>query len=68
MSADANRTTYTVLAEHHDRWWAIRVLELPNVFSQSRRLRDVEAMARDAIEILLDVPADSFNVRLTRSA
>jgi predicted RNase H-like HicB family nuclease len=58
----AVKPTYTALAERSGSWWAIRVAELPGVFSQARRLEGVEYMARDAISLLLDVPADSFEV------
>lgn len=56
------RPTYTAMAERDGAWWAIRVAELPGVFSQARRLDRVEAMARDAIALLLDVPPHSFDV------
>lgn len=56
--------TYTALAERSGTWWAIRVAELPGVFSQARRLERVEYMARDAISLLLDIPADSFEVKV----
>lgn len=56
------KATYTALAERGDGWWAITVPELRGVFSQARRLARVEYMARDAISLFLDVPADSFEV------
>jgi len=56
------RPTYTALAERDGTWWSIRVAELRGVFSQARRLGQVEFMARDAISLLLVVPADSFDV------
>jgi predicted RNase H-like HicB family nuclease len=56
------RPTYTALAERDGTWWSIRVAELRGVFSQARRLDRVEYMARDAIALLLAVPADSFDV------
>lgn len=41
------------------RWWAITVPELGGVFSQARRLDQVDAMAREAIALMLDIdPAD----------
>jgi len=58
----AVRQTYTALAERSGSWWTIQVAELPGVFSQARRLERVEYMARDAISLLLDIPADSFDV------
>ncbi len=56
------RETYTVLAEPSGSWWAITIAELRGVFTQARRLENVEHMARDAIALLLDVPADSFDI------
>ena len=56
------KATYTALAERGNGWWAITVPELRGVFSQARRLGRVESMARDAIALFLDIPADSFEV------
>jgi predicted RNase H-like HicB family nuclease len=56
------RPTYTVLAEPSGPWWAITVAELRGVFSQARRLENVEHMARDAIALMLEVPSDSFDI------
>lgn len=58
------KATYTALAERGDGWWAITVPELRGVFSQARRLARVEPMARDAISLMLDIPADSFDVQV----
>ena len=38
------------------RWWAITVPELGRVFSQARRLDQVEDRAREALALLLDIP------------
>lgn len=58
----ALRPTYRAVAERDGSWWAIRVPELRGVYSQARRLADVEAMARDAIALVVDVAPDSFDV------
>ncbi|MFF5172165.1 helix-turn-helix domain-containing protein [Micromonospora sp. NPDC000089] len=55
-------TTYTVTCTRSGDWWAIRVDELAGVFSQARRLDQVEAMAREAIALMLDIAPDSFDV------
>ena len=57
-------TTYTATCARTGSWWAITVAELPGVFSQARRLDQVEAMARDAIASFLDVVPKSFEVRV----
>ena len=54
--------TYTVEVRRSGRWWAIEVPELRGVFSQARRLADVEPMARDAIAAVLDVSPRSFDI------
>jgi predicted RNase H-like HicB family nuclease len=56
------RPTYTALAQRDGTWWAIRVAELPGVFSQARRLDAVERAARDAIALLLDTDPATFDV------
>jgi predicted RNase H-like HicB family nuclease len=55
------RETYTVLTSRNGGWWAIRVAELPAIFSQASRLAKVNEMARDAIALFLDVAPDSFD-------
>lgn len=64
MVAMSSRKTYTAEAVRSGRWWAIRVPEVPGVFSQARNLQEVRAMATDAIALVLDVPADGFDVDL----
>lgn len=56
------KAVYTAVVEPDHGWWAIRVAELPGVFSQAKRLDKVEGMARDAIALLLDIPPESFDV------
>jgi len=56
------RPAYRAVAERDGSWWAIRVPEFRGVYSQARRLADVEAMARDAIALMLDVAPNSFDV------
>lgn len=51
---------YRVRAVRSGSWWAITVPELPGVFSQARRLDQVETMAREAIALMLDVDADQI--------
>lgn len=58
----AVRKTYVVDAQRSGRWWAITVPALKGVFSQARRLVDVEPMARDAIATVLDVPPRSLDI------
>lgn len=60
----AVRKTYAVDVRRSGRWWAIAVPDLRGVFSQARRLADVEPMARDAISAVLDVNPRSFDVVL----
>ena len=41
-------------------WWAIRVPDLPGVFSQCRRLDQVDDHVREAISLLLDADASEI--------
>lgn len=56
--------TYTVTAERDGKFWLLRVKELPNVFTQVRRLDQAEAWIRDAIAVMLETSEDSFEVHI----
>ena len=56
------RPVYTALCVRSGDWWAVTVPEVPGVFTQARRLDQVEKMARDAIALLTGVPDDSFDI------
>lgn len=53
---------YTARCVRSGGWWAISVPEIKGVFSQARRLDQVEGMAREAIALMLDVDPQSFDV------
>jgi DNA-directed RNA polymerase specialized sigma subunit len=56
------RKVYTARARREGKWWAISVEGLPGALSQVRRLDQAEAMAREVIALVLDVPEDGFDV------
>lgn len=56
--------TYTARCVRTGDWWAITVAELTGIFSQARRLEQVEGMAREAIALMLEVAPDSFEVKV----
>lgn len=58
------RTIYTVTATRTGDWWDLEVPEVPGATSRARRLDQAEGAAREAIAVLLDVPADSFGVEV----
>jgi predicted RNase H-like HicB family nuclease len=64
MSDDARNKIYTAEARRSGGWWAIRVPELKGVHSQARRLDQVEAMAREAIALFLDVDPQTISVEV----
>ncbi|HJR26875.1 MAG TPA: hypothetical protein VJ804_15460 [Acidimicrobiales bacterium] len=49
---------YQVRAERSGSWWALTVAEIPGLFSQCRRFREAEGVAREAIALYLDVDPD----------
>jgi predicted RNase H-like HicB family nuclease len=57
-----SRPTYGVTAQRDGRWWFVRVPEVPGAITQARRLHQVEAMAREVVSLLLEVPPDSFDL------
>ncbi len=59
-----DHTLYEVRATRSGDWWAIDVPGLLGAHTQARRLDQVEHMAREVISLLVDVPEDSFDVRV----
>lgn len=57
-------TKYGIQCIRSGDWWAVEVPEVPGVHTQARRLDQAEAMAREAIALMLDVPPDSFAVEI----
>lgn len=57
--------TYTANAVRFGDWWAIDVPGIKGIHTQARKLSNVEAMARDAIAVALDVAPDTFAVVVT---
>ena len=45
-------------------WWAVEVLEVPGVFTQAKRLDQVEGMVKDAVALMEDVDLDDVEVEL----
>jgi plasmid maintenance system antidote protein VapI len=59
-------TTFAVTATRSKGWWAIHA-DVPGaiVWTQSRRLDQVDGIAREAIALALDIPEDSFELEVT---
>jgi hypothetical protein len=60
----AELSTYHAEVDRDGTVWRIRVPEVART-TQARTLREVEAMARDLIAIMDDIPADSFDLDVT---
>jgi predicted RNase H-like HicB family nuclease len=54
--------TYRATATRDGRWWFIRVPHEPGLYTQVLRLDHAEAMLREVIALMLEVPEDSFDV------
>lgn len=54
--------THVALCRRSGDWWAIEVPAVDGVLAQARRLAQAEAMARDAIAMMLNVMPDSVAV------
>ncbi len=56
--------TYRVEVEHGERWWIVSIPEVPGAHTQARHLREVEAMAREVVALMLEIPEDSFDLHV----
>lgn len=52
---------YTAIATRDGAYWLVHVPDIDQ-HTQARSLAEVEPMARDLISLVLDVPADSFEL------
>ncbi|HEY2128621.1 MAG TPA: type II toxin-antitoxin system HicB family antitoxin [Streptosporangiaceae bacterium] len=57
----ADMKTYRAELERDGRFWRVRVPDIDRT-TQARNLSEAEAMARDLIAIMADVPQNSFDV------
>lgn len=53
--------TVTAVCTRSGGWWAVEVPEIPGLFTQARRLDQVEDMVRDAAK-LLDSPVNEVKI------
>ncbi|MFT4164776.1 MAG: hypothetical protein QM650_06000 [Microlunatus sp.] len=58
----SERRTYRAIARRVDGWWAVEVADVPGAVTQTRRLDQVDTMAREVISLKLDTPPDSFDI------
>ena len=54
----------TAKAERSGGWWAVEVPEVPGLYTQAKRLDQVEGMVRDAAALLTGRPEDSFEITI----
>jgi predicted RNase H-like HicB family nuclease len=55
---------FEVIATPSEGWWCIEVPAVPGVASQGRSHEEVVFMAKDAIALILDIPADEIEVEI----
>lgn len=58
------RKTCTAEVRRSSQWWAIEMPEVNGAYSQTRRLADVEDIARDAIGAVLELDPASVCVSI----
>ena len=61
----ARRRAFEVLATRDGGRWALDVPDVPGALSQARRLDHAEDAAREAIALVLDMPEDEIEVRIS---
>lgn len=64
IKARKGHPTYKVTAEKDGRFWFLRVEGRDDLFTQAVSLEHAEAMVRDLIATMDQVPPDSFDIRI----
>lgn len=59
-----DRTTYVAVCERSGEWWAVSVDGVRGAYTQTKRLDEVEATTRDMLAMFLEVPEDSFDIKV----
>ncbi|MEU6858577.1 hypothetical protein AB0B28_06870 [Glycomyces sp. NPDC046736] len=56
---------YTAIVGPRDgEWFPVEVPAVPGVFTQARDFAEAEEMAREAVALMLDVPASEIAIRV----
>lgn len=55
---------YTALVRRSEKWWAILVPEVPGVFTQCRKINQIEPMAKDAVALMLEIPENEIKINI----
>lgn len=58
------KTTYKAKVIKDGSFWFIQLPSLENVFTQARDLDEIDVMTRDVVSLMLEIPADSFDLEL----
>ncbi|MDR1264871.1 MAG: XRE family transcriptional regulator [Propionibacteriaceae bacterium] len=58
----SDKTLLTAQARRSGKWWAVRVPEVGGLFTQARRLDEVEALVKNGAALLTGDPEDGFAV------
>jgi predicted RNase H-like HicB family nuclease len=64
MSTEERKPYVVEAVRDEDGWWIVEVPEVDGAMTQAPRLDQVEEMARDVVSLLLEVPADSFDLEI----
>ena len=56
------KTIYKANITKDGSFWFIQLPSLENVFTQARNLDEIDVMTRDVVSLMLEIPADSFDL------
>lgn len=58
-------TRFKVSVKQDGTLWFIQIPSHENIFTQARSIEEIEPMTRDVISLMLNIPADSFEIELS---
>ena len=56
------KTIYKANITKDGSFWFIQLPSLENLFTQARNVDEIEVMTRDLISLMLEIPADAFDL------
>jgi len=59
------KTQYKANVQKDGSLWFIQLPSHENVFTQAQNFEEIEPMTREVISLMLEIPADSFDLELS---
>jgi predicted RNase H-like HicB family nuclease len=64
VAKEMNKEKFRVTAIQEENFYLIRFPDHPTLFTQATHIREIEFMARDLINLMLDIPLEEIDIEI----